>query len=62
MATKPALLAAPKNGHKKVRGKNRIHAPDKECPYCHEMKNPIGYNRHVKACEAKQPDAGGDAR
>ena len=54
---KPALLADPKNGHKKPRSKNRIHAPDKQCPYCGEMKHPIGYGRHVTACKAKHSDA-----
>jgi len=65
MGPRPALLAAPKNGHKKVKHTtkratkrtNRIHAPDKECPHCHEMKHPMGYSRHVVACKAKHQDA-----
>jgi hypothetical protein len=56
IAPNPALLAASKNGHKKPRSKNRIHAPDKQCPHCGEMKHPTGYSRHVKACKAKHPD------
>ncbi len=65
MAAKPALLAAPKkNGHKKVKRAskrtskrtNRIHAPDKECPHCGEMKKAMGYYRHVIGCKAKHPD------
>ncbi len=65
MAPKPALLAAPKNGHKKAKRvtkrtskrTNRIHAPDKQCPHCGEMKKAMGYYRHVIACKAKHPDA-----
>jgi hypothetical protein len=67
MGPKPALLAAPKNGHKRTKAKradklatkstNRIKAQNKECPHCHEMKSPIGYYRHVIACKAKHQAA-----
>jgi len=57
MAPKPALLAGPKDGHKSPKRKNRIHAPDKQCPHCGEMKNPIGYHRHEATCKLKHPDA-----
>jgi hypothetical protein len=50
---KTKLISAPRNGHKK---RSRVHAPDKECPFCHEMKHPTGYGHHVKACKAKHPD------
>jgi hypothetical protein len=56
IAPKPSLLADPKNGHKKLKRTkrtNRIHAPDKQCPHCGKMKNPMGYSRHVKYCAAK---------
>jgi hypothetical protein len=57
-AAKPALIAAPKDGHKKAKKRtHRIHAPDKECPYCHETKHPTGYGRHIIACRVKHPDA-----
>ncbi len=56
MAPKPALLAAPKNGQKRRKLKRVQRTPDKECPYCHEMKKPTGYARHVIGCKAKHPD------
>jgi hypothetical protein len=62
ISPKPALIASPKNRHKKPRSKNRIHAPDKQCPYCGEMKHPTGYGRHVAACKAKHPDTTLDDR
>jgi len=56
VAPKPALLAGPKNGHKKGKHKNVQHIPDKECPHCHEMRHPNGYLRHEAACKLKHPD------
>lgn len=51
--SKPALLAAPsRNGHKP---KRKQVSPNKECPHCHEMRNPMGYTRHVKSCALKHP-------
>jgi hypothetical protein len=56
MAPKPALLAGPKDGHKKPK-KHIITAPDKQCPYCGEMKHAQGFRRHEAACKFKHPDA-----
>jgi len=56
MAPKPALLAGPKDGHKKHKP-HRSQTPDKQCPHCGEMKHLQGYYRHETACKIKHPDA-----
>jgi len=42
-----------KAGPKAKATKYRKVAPPRECPFCHAMKAPQGYNRHVAACEAR---------